>query len=335
MEHPVLIEEQCAKLGMSAESLTEIADKAGVRGAFVLSYPSLEAAERLEPRVPPTWIPLTMLRKKTLRDVGFDLLPVETYDTDSKFCLFVVVDDGASGSCRWTCNLVCKDTVDMTSFSRWRERHASGGLKSFRKTFPPIAELLDHDASQFKEQITDMLRAKDVISLRESGMEDVVATVLPDGLEDLAPPSARAELSRMREQAREATRRIATTGPLPTKQWAAEAVDQQLQCLGSYLVRARELFGGKEAYQKAVMATSHMQRIRAAVRENADRFNANKKCVDRLARLTRCAVCGKAFPAPKSCGRCKDVGYCSKEHQRQHWPEHKATCKAFAANNSK
>jgi hypothetical protein len=28
----------------------------------------------------------------------------------------------------------------------------------------------------------------------------------------------------------------------------------------------------------------------------------------------------------KKCNRCKDVYYCSKLHQGDHWPEHRLTC---------
>ncbi|BFG05591.1 SET domain-containing protein SmydA-8 [Drosophila madeirensis] len=38
-----------------------------------------------------------------------------------------------------------------------------------------------------------------------------------------------------------------------------------------------------------------------------------------------CAVCGVA--ASQTCTRCKIVRYCNKEHQKQHWPDHKRCCK--------
>ena len=37
-----------------------------------------------------------------------------------------------------------------------------------------------------------------------------------------------------------------------------------------------------------------------------------------------CPLCGKA--GLKVCSGCSRVGYCSKEHQREHWPEHKRVC---------
>lgn len=30
----------------------------------------------------------------------------------------------------------------------------------------------------------------------------------------------------------------------------------------------------------------------------------------------------------KTCAACRGVAYCSKEHQTEHWPDHKAPCKA-------
>lgn len=41
----------------------------------------------------------------------------------------------------------------------------------------------------------------------------------------------------------------------------------------------------------------------------------------------RCGQCGS--PASLRCGGCSVVHYCSKEHQRQHWPAHKAQCWPF------
>ena len=37
-----------------------------------------------------------------------------------------------------------------------------------------------------------------------------------------------------------------------------------------------------------------------------------------------CPVCGK--PGTKVCAGCSKVAYCSKEHQREHWKEHKLVC---------
>ena len=39
-----------------------------------------------------------------------------------------------------------------------------------------------------------------------------------------------------------------------------------------------------------------------------------------------CAVCGVTV-ALKNCAGCQSVAYCSREHQLQHWKEHKADCK--------
>ena len=49
--------------------------------------------------------------------------------------------------------------------------------------------------------------------------------------------------------------------------------------------------------------------------------------------LDRCAACGRVEPrkaAFQRCSRCKGVKYCSAAHQREHWPVHKAACKAHA-----
>lgn len=46
-----------------------------------------------------------------------------------------------------------------------------------------------------------------------------------------------------------------------------------------------------------------------------------------LVYLDKCAVCGK--PASKKCGGCSLAFYCTAEHQRQHWNEHKENCKPY------
>jgi prefoldin subunit 4 len=41
----------------------------------------------------------------------------------------------------------------------------------------------------------------------------------------------------------------------------------------------------------------------------------------------KCAFPSCEQPGSKACGGCKEVGYCSKEHQRDDWPNHKLVCK--------
>lgn len=41
-----------------------------------------------------------------------------------------------------------------------------------------------------------------------------------------------------------------------------------------------------------------------------------------------CEICGKTSGL-KSCGRCLLVNYCSREHQLQHWKDHKQWCRKF------
>ncbi|XP_016974744.1 programmed cell death protein 2 [Drosophila rhopaloa] len=46
-----------------------------------------------------------------------------------------------------------------------------------------------------------------------------------------------------------------------------------------------------------------------------------------------CAACG--CHAPHACSKCKAIHYCSAEHQRAHWPQHKPNCGASAGPTSK
>eukprot|EP01137_Pigoraptor_chileana_P029231 Opistho-2@14182 len=40
-----------------------------------------------------------------------------------------------------------------------------------------------------------------------------------------------------------------------------------------------------------------------------------------------CAVCGLSGVRLSRCGRCVAVYYCGKEHQAEHWPQHKTSCR--------
>mmetsp|Transcript_17947 Transcript_17947/g.45489 ORF Transcript_17947/g.45489 Transcript_17947/m.45489 type:complete len:138 (+) Transcript_17947:720-1133(+) len=44
-----------------------------------------------------------------------------------------------------------------------------------------------------------------------------------------------------------------------------------------------------------------------------------------------CAMCMAALASPKLCSRCKKAAYCSAEHQKQHWKEHKKSCSVVGA----
>ncbi|RZF49064.1 hypothetical protein LSTR_LSTR008350 [Laodelphax striatellus] len=47
---------------------------------------------------------------------------------------------------------------------------------------------------------------------------------------------------------------------------------------------------------------------------------------------TICIVC-KSY-APHSCGGCKQVHYCNKLHQKEHWKQHKSECRAFEVKSN-
>lgn len=45
----------------------------------------------------------------------------------------------------------------------------------------------------------------------------------------------------------------------------------------------------------------------------------------------KCGHCGKS--ATKICSKCKSIAYCSVEHQRLHWSEHKLHCKKLSVDS--
>jgi len=42
--------------------------------------------------------------------------------------------------------------------------------------------------------------------------------------------------------------------------------------------------------------------------------------------MATCTICHTTLLSPKMCGACSKVMYCSRECQKQHWPQHKLTC---------
>ncbi|XP_017045341.1 programmed cell death protein 2 [Drosophila ficusphila] len=46
-----------------------------------------------------------------------------------------------------------------------------------------------------------------------------------------------------------------------------------------------------------------------------------------------CVACG--CHAPHTCSKCKAIHYCSSEHQRAHWPQHKPNCGATTGSHAK
>lgn len=74
---------------------------------------------------------------------------------------------------------------------------------------------------------------------------------------------------------------------------------------------------------------TYMRDILREEAEESEESSEDGPYVDEEARRqkskqTRCAVCRQ--PATKQCSRCKKVYYCSVEHQRENWKEHKSSC---------
>jgi hypothetical protein len=55
---------------------------------------------------------------------------------------------------------------------------------------------------------------------------------------------------------------------------------------------------------------------------------------DRHCAQPGCSVSGEGlYNIPKKCGRCRAVYYCCKDHQIEHWPEHRRTCVRTASSD--
>ena len=48
-------------------------------------------------------------------------------------------------------------------------------------------------------------------------------------------------------------------------------------------------------------------------------------------KATLCSNCSKEGGTLSKCSACKRASYCSKECQKQHWNEHKKTCKKYSS----
>ena len=65
----------------------------------------------------------------------------------------------------------------------------------------------------------------------------------------------------------------------------------------------------------------------------SDKVNARLNLLTGQTLVKACVVCG-VFGDVRACGNCNSVMYCSKVCQKQHWKEHKTSCKLYA-NNTK
>ena len=98
------------------------------------------------------------------------------------------------------------------------------------------------------------------------------------------------------------------------------------------------LRAGEKALQDAVGVWATLRLvIRGYLRLDEDEYHRRQR-IGRALQATTCAVCavtdlsgkvhssnstrGEHFPLLQ-CSRCKTVAYCSREHQKKHWNEHK------------
>jgi TPR repeat protein len=102
-------------------------------------------------------------------------------------------------------------------------------------------------------------------------------------------------------------------------------VTAQGNLAGNYLQQAGIASGG-EADSAAPIALFWAKKAAAAGDANAARLASQLEGVT----ATRCAFCNEAATPParlKRCSRCKVLMYCSVEHQKEHWMDHKRWCK--------
>ena len=57
------------------------------------------------------------------------------------------------------------------------------------------------------------------------------------------------------------------------------------------------------------------------------RYRAGQKAVE-------CGLAGCTRPGLLTCSACQEAGYCGREHQRAHWPAHRAACCPFRLERS-
>jgi hypothetical protein len=82
-----------------------------------------------------------------------------------------------------------------------------------------------------------------------------------------------------------------------------------------------------------LLVEQQVDRIEAVRDQLLQRLAAAEASAAAAPGLRRCGLpgCGARETHPdhfKTCAACRKVGYCSKEHQTEHWPDHKAPCKA-------
>ena len=66
--------------------------------------------------------------------------------------------------------------------------------------------------------------------------------------------------------------------------------------------------------------------------KNSKQRKINLETSKPLLNNNKCEICNSKLNL-SFCGRCKSIYYCSKEHQKQDWPEHKKNCKLEKRDN--
>lgn len=141
----------------------------------------------------------------------------------------------------------------------------------------------------------------------------------------------------------------ASTGSLGHMAWLKEAMHAQLATLDDYMrhnpdasedeVRAATQRTMSAAMRSSVEATAaiiahgEQERARMATAAGVDkRRTARAVCGNpRCSQVEHTQDGGPSFPR---CSRCRTVVYCGQACQREHWPQHKRTCRAWNTASS-
>lgn len=99
--------------------------------------------------------------------------------------------------------------------------------------------------------------------------------------------------------------------------------------------KQQQIIMGKASKAKTAAAAKNVTKPASEKKENPESDSISISKDDSNKNNFKCGVHDCPVPAVSRCGGCQKVGYCSKEHQKLHWKDHKGDCCGWKVSENK